>query len=129
MSELSRIERLAKSLIPRFPRSSNRHYKLEDARNMINEFGLDLTPGALAFLVNNDIHLDDFLMGVYHLENKIGKKVTSDFATIDEAFSPKVYEEDGTIAFTATWKGKEQVFVEYEYGERTPKTVKDIPIE
>lgn len=115
MSELSRLERIAKSLIPRIPRGSKQQYKLEDARNMINDFGLGLTPEALEFLVSSDTHLDDFLMGVYHLENKIEKRVVTDFATISEKLNSKVYEADGKIIFTVEWRGKERVFVEYDY--------------
>ncbi len=117
MSDLRRLERIAKSLIPRIPRGSKQQYTLDDARNMINEFGIDLSPEALAFLTQDDIHLDSFLMGVYHLENKIGKRVVTDQATIVEDLSPKVYEEEGTIAFTVLWRGKERVFAEFEMGD------------
>lgn len=113
MSDLQRLERIAKSLIPRIPRGANRQYKLEDARNMINDLGMQLSPEALAFLIDNDVFLDDFLMGVYHLEGLTGQKVTTDFATIDDKFSPKAYEQDGKIVFTAMWKDKERVFAEF----------------
>lgn len=113
MSELRRLERIAKSLIPRIPRGAKQQYKLEDARNMINEHGMDLSPEALAFLVDEDIHLDSYLMGVYHLENKLKKRVVTDQATIVEELAPKVYEEEDQIIFTVTWGGKERVYVEY----------------
>ncbi|NOK86067.1 MAG: hypothetical protein GFH27_549397n15 [Chloroflexi bacterium AL-W] len=115
MSELSRLERIAKSLIPRIPRGQNRQYQLEDARNIINDLGLQLSPAALAYLVSNSSRLDGFLMDIYHVEQAIGKKVVTEFATIDEQYQPKVYEEEGKIAFSLTWKGKERVFSEYDW--------------
>lgn len=114
MSELRRLERLAKSLIPRIPRGEDRQYTLEDARHMINELGLQMSPEALAFMTGDSNRLDDFLMNVYHLEEKVGKKVTTDSRSIDERYEPKVYEEDGTLAFSVTWRGKERVFAEYQ---------------
>ncbi|RMG23767.1 MAG: hypothetical protein D6730_13835 [Bacteroidetes bacterium] len=115
MSELKRFQRLAKSLIPRFPRGRERHYTLEDARMMINELGMQMPPEALAYLLDSDERLDDFLNAIYNLEEKFRRKVVTPQATIDEALDPKVYVEAGTIAFTVKGKRGEVIFAEYDW--------------
>ena len=114
MSEFKRFKRLAKSLIPRFPRGDEKYYTREDARNMINDLGLQISPEALEALVNSETVLEDFTNSIYELERKIRKKVVTDFATIDLEFEPHVYEEDGRVGFTILHRGDEILFADYK---------------
>ena len=114
MSDFKRLERLAKSLIPRIPRDEDRQYTLEDARMMLTDLGLQMSPAVLRFLTEDDNKLDDFLMNVYQLEQKFRRKVITDFATLAPDLDPKVYVEDGKAGFSVTRKGKEIVFAEYD---------------
>lgn len=114
MSQLKRLERLVKSLVPRFPRDPKRQYTLDDARMMINEMGMDLQPQTLAYLVDNEEFLDEFINSVYHVENKLGKGIITESATIDPIYEPQAYEEDGNVGFTVKLRRKEVVFAEYE---------------
>ena len=114
MSELDRFKRLAKSLIPRFPKGEERQYHLEDARMMINDLGLSLSPEVLNYLVTTDTVLDDFINSIYNVEQKLRKRIVTDFATIDTEWNPKAYMEDGTVAFTIKTRKHEVIFAEYE---------------
>lgn len=122
MSELDRIKRLAKSLIPRFPQKGERNYHLDDARMMINDLGMALPPEVLAYLVDSDEVLDDFLNAVYHLEDKYRRRVVTEQATLDPKLEPKVYFEEDTVAFAAKPKREELIFAEYELPRRLKKT-------
>ncbi|MEM6764274.1 MAG: hypothetical protein AAF824_06995 [Bacteroidota bacterium] len=114
MSNLDRLERIIKSRLPRFPKTIDYTYSIKDARNMINDLGLSLSPEALAYLTETETVLDDFLEGIYHVENKFRKRVASERAILKEEFSPQVYEEDSKATFTLTYRDKEYIFAEYE---------------
>ncbi|MCB0840813.1 MAG: hypothetical protein KDD99_29295 [Bacteroidetes bacterium] len=114
MSEFKRFQRLAKSIIPRFKRGDDEYYSREDARNMINDLGMQMEPEVLAKLIENEEVLEDFTNSIYQLEKKVRKKVVTDFATIDLEFEPKVYVEDGVVGFTIVHRGDEIVFAEYK---------------
>ncbi|MEL6193397.1 MAG: hypothetical protein AAFR66_15165 [Bacteroidota bacterium] len=114
MSDFKRLERIIKSRLPRFPKDIDYTYSVKDARNMINDLGLSLSPEALAYLTETETILDDFLEGVYHVENRFKKRVANEQAFLKEEFSPKVYEEDGKAIFTLTHRGKEYIFAEYD---------------
>ncbi|MDX1906097.1 MAG: hypothetical protein SF053_03625 [Bacteroidia bacterium] len=114
MSDLHRLERLAKSLIPRFPQGGERYYTHSDARLAINGLGLNLQPETLAYLVEHDVILEDFVNSLYHLEHRTGKSVLTEFAEIDPDYTPAVYEESGKVVFTVVVRGKEIVFAEYQ---------------
>ncbi|MEM8902055.1 MAG: hypothetical protein AAGC85_28370 [Bacteroidota bacterium] len=113
MSDFKRLERIIKSRLPRFPKDIDYTYSIKDARNMINDLGLSLSPEALAYLTETETILDDFLEGVYHVENRFKKRVANEQAFLKEEFSPKVYEEDGKATFTLTYRGKESSFAAY----------------
>lgn len=116
MSEYKRIERLIKSLIPRFDRRpTDANYQLADVRHMINELGLHMTPGALQHVLADDKIVDDFLMSIIELERYLGKRVVLEDMTIDPELVPRVYEEDGVIGFSVEAKDQEIVFAEYPY--------------
>jgi len=117
MSEYKRLKRVLKSLIPSFPRDEDRQYSLADARNMINDVGLQMSAEVLDKLVSKDKILDDFLSNIYYLESDIGRKVVTDYATIDMKYNPRVYVEGDLVGFSVTHKGEEIVFAEYELGE------------
>lgn len=117
MSEYKRLERLAKSLIPRFDRRGDDrpNYQLADARHMINELGLQMSPEALKHLLSQDAILDDFLMSIIELESYLKRRVVLDDMTIDPDLTPRVYEEPTVIGFSIERKGKEIVFAEYDF--------------
>jgi hypothetical protein len=117
MSEFKRLERLVRSLIPRFPRDPKRQYALADARHMINELGLQMPPEVLSFLVSDDAILDDFIHSIYDLEARLGRKVIDAHGAIDAALDPQVYVEGGEVGFSITHRGKEMVFAEYRFAE------------
>jgi len=114
MSELHRLQRIIKSVIPHTPRSADRRYDFGDARMMINDLGMELSPKTLAHLVNSDTVLDDFIHSVYELEHKLGRKSTTDLSIFDPELQPKVYEEGKRVLFTIVIKGEEWIFAEYE---------------
>lgn len=115
MSEFKRFQRLAKSLIPRFPKGGERTYSPEDARMMINDLGMQIPADALAHLVESDEILDDFINSIYQLEHKWKKRVVTDYSCIDPELDPKVYVADGVIAFTVKGKKGEVIFAEYDW--------------
>ncbi|MEM9985063.1 MAG: hypothetical protein AAF804_08195 [Bacteroidota bacterium] len=117
MSEFKRLERIIRSLIPRFPRNRDRYYSITDARNILNELGLHMSPEALAFMLAEDTRMDDFINAIYDLEARLGKKAVDESGNLDEGLDPKVYEEDGELGFSVTHRGKEYVFAEYELSE------------
>lgn len=112
--EFSRLKRLAKSLIPRFPKGKERYYTPSDARMMINELGLQMSPEVLKYLVSRDAILDDFINSIYQLEQEIRKRVVTEFGTIDHEYEPRVYVEGQVVGFSVTYKNEEIVFAEYE---------------
>ncbi|RMG56200.1 MAG: hypothetical protein D6722_26840 [Bacteroidetes bacterium] len=114
MSDFARLQRLAKSLIPNFGRDRSRHYDHDDARNIINDLGLQIPPPVLAFLVTSDTILEDFVTSLYELEAHLRKPVVTESATLDSAFMPQVYVEPHQVAFSVTHKGKEVIFAEYD---------------
>lgn len=115
MSEFKRLERIVRSLIPRFPSNAKRNYSLADARHMINELGIQMPPNVLEYLVSDDAILDDFLSGIYDLETRLKRKVTDEYQSIDQGLDPKVYIEDGEVGFSITHKARELVFAEYRF--------------
>ncbi|GAB4416943.1 MAG: hypothetical protein OHK0039_26720 [Bacteroidia bacterium] len=112
--DFKRLQRMARSLVPRFPRNRDRYYSHADARNIINDLGMSIPPAVLADLVGDDEVLDDFINSLYELEQTLGKQVVTPYATLDEAWTPRVYVADGLVAFTITRKGKEMIFAEYK---------------
>ena len=117
MSEFKRVERIIRSLVPRFPRNRDRHYSLTDARNILNELGLQMSPEALAYMLAEDTRMDDFINAIYDLESRLGKKTVNESGNLDEELEPKVYEEEGDLGFSVTHRGKEYVFAEYRLFE------------
>lgn len=117
MSELKRLERIVRSLIPRIPRDPDRQYSLADARNMINELGLQMPPEVMAYLLERDAILDDFISSIYDLEARLNRKVVQPQGTLDEQLQPRVRVEEGKVAFTIEHRGQEKVFAEYDLTE------------
>ncbi len=113
MSDLQRLKRIVKSLIPRIPRKSELRYDYGDARLMINDLALDLSPQTLSYLVNNDMVLEDFINSIYDLEHQLRRQVTTRMNTIDPELLPKVYEESNSVTFTVKFDGDEWIFAEY----------------
>ena len=114
MSELYRLKRIVKSLIPRTPRQAERRYSYGDARLMINDLALDLSPETLEYLVETDTVLEDFVLSVYELEYMLGRKATTEISVFDPGLSPKAYDESPRVVFTVQYEGQEWVFAEYQ---------------
>ncbi|WNJ21116.1 hypothetical protein [Pontibacter sp. G13] len=118
LPEFNRFKRLVRSWMPNFSRPVGKHHTLEDARNMITDLGMQMSPKALDFLVSRDTILDDFLMAVYQMESEFRRPVVTPQATIAEDLEPKVYETDENIGFTIKHRGEEMVFAEYQLSDR-----------
>lgn len=114
MSELARFKRLAKSLIPKFSSSYGKYYSHSDAKLMITDLAHSISPQSLAYLVDSDEVLEDFLHSIYELERSLGRKVVTSQYMIDPELEPKAYEEDGKVLFTVMRKREEIVFTEYD---------------
>ncbi len=113
MSELHRLKRIAKSLIPHTPRESEKRYNYSDAKMMINDLALTISPNTLSYLVDSDMVLDDFIHSIYELEHTLHQKATNDLKVIDPELYPRAYEEHHRVVFTVTYDGEEWVFAEY----------------
>ncbi|MDX2250581.1 MAG: hypothetical protein SF052_27615 [Bacteroidia bacterium] len=118
MSDFKRLARLTKSIVPRFERGRSRYLNHDDARMMINDLGMQMSPEVLKKLIFNAEILEDFINSVYQLEQKINKEVVTEYATIDIEYNPKVYVEGHTVGFSITYKDKEVVFAEYDLEEK-----------
>lgn len=123
MSELSRLQRIAKSWLPNFGKHRERYYSADDTRMIITDLGMYIPEKMLATLLWSDTLLDEFTNAIYLLEDKIAKDMITENFTIDAKYSPKVYVEGGKIAFTITYSSmlsqKEIIFVEYELDNPT----------
>lgn len=133
MSELDRLKRITKSLVPNFTRNRKRYYNFEDAKMMITDLALGIPPDYFAILTEREALLDDFLNNVYQLEDAMGKQdVVTEFSTLNPEYQPKVYIKNGKVIFTVTYGTllkQEVVFAEYQLGAPTEPRVIDIPIE
>lgn len=92
----------------------DQYYEAEDARMMINELGMQIPPKVLKALLNSDVAMEEFINGVYLVEDEIRKSIVTDRSIIDPTFEPKVYLEDGRIGFTITHRGEEIIFAEFK---------------
>jgi len=114
--EYHRLRRIVKSLIPRFKRKEGRkNFQLNDAKHMLNELGMQMSPELLEYLTQDDRKLDEFIEGIYALEDDLGIPVIDDFGAIRTDLLPKVYveKENKLVGFSVTYAGEEVVFVEY----------------
>lgn len=121
MSNLHRLKRLAKSVLPDFTfkrRDISDYYHPEDARVMINELALSIPPKVLKALLNSSVALDEFITGIYLAEDDIGERLINERKEIDAVYSPQAHLEDNRIAFTITHKAEEIIFAEYKLNYR-----------
>ncbi len=126
MSEISRLKRLAKSLLSPISNRRSNYYSFEDAKMAINELGMSIPPDLLAKMLDSDSILDDFLSNLYLLEDDYGKPVLNSSSEILPELQPKVYAEGQRLAFTVTYgtfRKQEVIFAEYNFGEPYIKTV------
>ena len=117
--DFKRLKRLVKSVIPRFRGSdAGSTLKLEDARLILTNLGLQMSPQTLDKLISNDETLDDFLMSIHELERDLQMKVLTSDYDIDPILSPKVYDLGTAVGFTVlNRQGEEMVFAEYTLSE------------
>ena len=117
MSDLNRLKRLVKSVLPDFRfkrRDISDYYHPEDARVMINELALSIPPKVLKALLNSTVALDEFITGVYLAEDDIGERIINERKEIDPIYKPQAHLEDNRIAFTITHRGEEIIFAEFK---------------
>ncbi len=108
---------MLKSMMPDFSlkrKTIDHYYEPEDARMMITDLGMEIPANVLKALTNSDVVLDEFVTGVYLVEDEVGEKIVTDFATIDSQYDPKVYQEGNMIGFTVSYKGERIVFAEFK---------------
>jgi hypothetical protein len=120
MSEISRLKRITKSLLPSFKKSRERYYNFDDARMAITELALAIPADLLAKLLDSDTILDDFLSAIYAVEDEAGVTLLTDLGGIDSRFQPKVYVEDQRVAFSVVLGRiltQEYIFADYTFGE------------
>lgn len=111
MSTFNRLERIVKSWVGKARR--NVYYDFDDARAILNELGLQMSPEALAHMTSSDLIMQEFLDCVYAAEDVIGRDLIQHNKEINPLYEPKVYEEDGWIIFTITRRTKELVYGEF----------------
>lgn len=115
MSELKRLKRIIKSVLPSFKKKRKRYYNFDDAKSILNELGMQMSPEVLGWLIEDESLLDDFCTSLYYLEDDIDRDdIITEFSRIDEQYEPKVYQEGGQVLFTIFHRKKEIVFAEYE---------------
>lgn len=117
MSEYNRLKRVVRSMIPEFSsrrKDIDQYYDTGDARMMINELGMQIPPKVLKALGNSDVALEEFINGIYLVEDEINKTIVTDRSILDPTYEPKVYLEDGRIGFTVSHKGEEIIFAEFK---------------
>ena len=88
--------------------------RIKNARAMINEMAFDIPPKVLKGLLNSDRALDEFINGVYLVEDDIGRRIVTPESTINTQFNPKAHLQDGMILFTITYREEEIVFAEFK---------------
>jgi len=120
MSDFKRLQRIAKSMIPRLSFRSQAEHSMEDARDMINDLGIQIPPKALALLLSKDEILDDFAEGVVALKREIKRDVLDEFGLIDAELEPQVLVDGQTVAFFVMHKKESLIFAEYTLPELPP---------
>jgi hypothetical protein len=118
MSELFRLKRIVSSWIGGVRHRKKRRissYEHDDARMILNDLGLQMTPEALAFVADDRFRREDFLMQLYAAEEELGIDLIKDNIMLDPALSPTVYEREGKLAFTAAIRGEEYIVAEFDY--------------
>ncbi len=117
MSEYNRLKRVVRSLMPDFTtrrKDIKQYYDVDDARMMINELGMQIPPKILKGLLNSDAALDEFVNGVYLVEDEIKRKIVTNRSIIDPQYQPQVHLEENLIGFTITHKREEIIFAEFK---------------
>lgn len=120
MSEFYRIKRVVSSwLAGRVKRRRTATYEQDDARMILNELGLQMSPEALAFVADNSFRREDMLVQIYAAEEELNVDLILDNVMIDPIWDPKVYVGDKKFAITVTVRREEVVIVEFDYPEAT----------
>jgi len=114
MGNFERITRLAKSYVG-FGGDLTEDHSSADIKFMINELGFQMSAQALAFMLDSDVRLQDFIMSIYEVRKQKGVQLLNDQKLIDTKYSPKVYEEDGKLAFSVQVSGQEIIFYEEKF--------------
>ena len=127
MSNLKRLYRVFKSWTGKVSRDV--YYEFDDARMILTDLGIQMSPETFAYLNSKDELLDSFLHQIYATEDHTGRFLIENHTAIDPIYEPKVYELDGKATFTIQVKGKEIIFAEFDLPHETPssksKTEKD----
>ncbi len=118
MSDFKRIKRIVGSWVGKVRYGKKRRlavYENDDALLILNDLGLLMTPAALEHIAGNSTLREDFLIQIYAAEDELRLDLVKDNVQIDPALEPKVYEEDGKITFTITWKKDEYLIAEFPF--------------
>ena len=117
MSVRNRLKRVVKSWTGVLSRNEI-YYSYDDARMILTELGMDMSPEAFAYLTGSQEIMDEFLGQVSAVEKKLGINIILDNSRIDPELSPQVYEIDGEIIITILDKGVESILVEFPFEEK-----------
>jgi len=113
--QFRRLKRVAQSYLPHLSSEANREYSYEDARMMLTDLGLQMSPEVLDTLLSRLDVLDDFILSIYQLEKEIKRTdIVTEFCTIDMKYEPHVYADSRFIGFTITHEDEEILFAEYK---------------
>ncbi|MEM0997267.1 MAG: hypothetical protein AAGN35_09320 [Bacteroidota bacterium] len=118
MSELKRLKRVFDSWLGQVRKRKRRRlstFDQDDPRMIITELGLFMSPDALVYMTDSSTRREDFLMQIYAAEDELDVDLVKDNREIDPRWSPRVYEEDQQIVFTATVDGEEYVIAEFPW--------------
>jgi hypothetical protein len=129
MSDFKRLQRIAKSMIPRFSFKPQSEYSMEDAHDMINDLGIQIPPKVLKLLLSKDEILDDFVEGVVALRREIKRDVLDEFGLIDAELEPQVLIDGQTVTFCIQHKKEFLIFAEYTLPELPPASTPEQPAE
>lgn len=118
MSELKRLKRVFDSWLGQARKRKKRRlgtYDQDDARMIITELAMQMSPEATVYMTDDSTRREDFLMQIYAAEDELDVDLILDNHQIDPRWDPKVYEEDGKIVFAATVGKDEYVIAEFAF--------------
>ena len=117
MSVRKRLKRVVKSWTGVLSRDEI-YYSYDDARMILTDLGMQMSPEALAYLTSSEEIMEEFLGQVSAVEKKLGLNIIKDQYSIDPELQPKVYEIEGEIIITILHKGVESILVEFPFEEK-----------
>lgn len=112
MSNFIRLLRVAKAWTGKLRRTV--YYDTADARMILNELGMQMSPAALEYMTSSDLIMEEFLQCIYEAEEVLGKSLISEGGMqISPVWKTRVLEADGILVFTLMDGKKEKIFAEF----------------